>query len=81
MMNNANAIAYVTGNQKDHEFEIHRAGCAHLKRLHPWACVTFHELGEGETAVDFVNEEVAEYEYQEQYWQHSDFRIFPCVNS
>lgn len=80
MNNNTNTntvkIAYVTGNQGDHYFEIHAAGCAHLRKLHPWADVTIHEVDDVD---EFVADEVDTYQYQDQGYIHDDFKVFGCA--
>ena len=69
-------IVYVTGNQGETAFEVHAAGCTHLKRLHPWADVTLHEV---DNVDEFIADEVEEYNYQDQGYTAEDFKVLGCA--
>jgi hypothetical protein len=71
-------FAYVSNAGGKTEFEIHGAGCSHLKRIaqNIFADIT---ILSAESAQALVDDEVLTYQEQDQGYEHSDFRILPCA--
>lgn len=72
----AKKFAYVSNAGGPTTFEIHAPGCAHLRKLGPFADVTVLSATSAQALVD---DEVAEYQYQDQGYTQDDFRILGCA--
>lgn len=60
------------------EWEVHKAGCADVKRMRTMRAVNYIEDYEAESPEALVDEVVSYFE-EDQGWGKDDFRIMPCA--